>query len=371
MVEFSLGNNITVARLVLCHQSFGREGTVRNRVRIAGRIGILAFAVFFLAGCFGGSGAGTIDEGSTNAGPVFVALNMPDTVEAGASIAVSCSATDPEGDPMTYTWSTVLGEISGTGSSVTYTAPDMLYETIDYILVKINDSYKTTSQGIIMPPLDRSAYGYITIHVIPKDVVDPLSGIADNSIFLWPSKGVVKPGEDFEIYVYASIPADSPLYAVGKLALSMEANGSNPCDASEISLGDLFHDQIGEWTIIPQTEENCVTIVHNDEGLGVAGVQGVLAVFKMHVRSNWQGASPLVPAWGQLTFDPHFDTYMKVDFRLWSNLVSYYEPTVGYLNVFPYYQTAPFSPEDFMQFEHIGKDFGTGPSSKLLISVDS
>jgi len=45
------------------------------------------------------------------------------TVPPGGSTSVTCTATDPDGDPLTYGWQASLGTISGTGSSITWQAP--------------------------------------------------------------------------------------------------------------------------------------------------------------------------------------------------------------------------------------------------------
>ena len=53
------------------------------------------------------------------------------SLEAGASWAVpsgslqvTCTATDPDGDELSYNWSASGGNITGTGSEVTWTAPE-------------------------------------------------------------------------------------------------------------------------------------------------------------------------------------------------------------------------------------------------------
>ncbi len=48
-----------------------------------------------------------------------------DTIQVEQSIVITCTASDPDGDAKTYLWSVVNGSISGTGPSVTYTAPEV------------------------------------------------------------------------------------------------------------------------------------------------------------------------------------------------------------------------------------------------------
>lgn len=51
------------------------------------------------------------------------------TVPPGGGTTVTCTATDPDGDTLTYSWQASGGVISGSGSSVTWTAPmtEMMY----------------------------------------------------------------------------------------------------------------------------------------------------------------------------------------------------------------------------------------------------
>ena len=54
------------------------------------------------------------------------------------SIQVTCTASDPDGDELSYEWSTTGGDISGTGDAVNWTAPEEadMYE----ITVVVNDA---------------------------------------------------------------------------------------------------------------------------------------------------------------------------------------------------------------------------------------
>jgi hypothetical protein len=60
----------------------------------------------------------------TNNAPTITSLiaDMDWTTPAG-SLRVTCTASDPDGDEMTYEWSAAAGDISGTGAVVNWTAP--------------------------------------------------------------------------------------------------------------------------------------------------------------------------------------------------------------------------------------------------------
>jgi uncharacterized protein YfaS (alpha-2-macroglobulin family) len=51
--------------------------------------------------------------------PVINTFNVPDTARVGDTLTLYVTATDPDGDPLTYTWY-VNGTQIGTGSSVTW-----------------------------------------------------------------------------------------------------------------------------------------------------------------------------------------------------------------------------------------------------------
>jgi hypothetical protein len=64
----------------------------------------------------------TVEVG--NSAPVITSVTPGSaTVPPGGSTTVTCTATDADGDTLTYSWQASLGTISGTGSSVTWDAP--------------------------------------------------------------------------------------------------------------------------------------------------------------------------------------------------------------------------------------------------------
>ncbi len=67
-------------------------------------------------GCSGGGGG--------NSAPRINSLTAnPDTVQTGAESQTTCTATDQDGDALTYQWSCGAGEIAGNDANATFTAP--------------------------------------------------------------------------------------------------------------------------------------------------------------------------------------------------------------------------------------------------------
>jgi len=62
---------------------------------------------------------------SQNNQPAISSLTAdPDSVEVDSTSNLVCIATDPDGDNLIYTWETTAGTINGSGSNVTWVAPD-------------------------------------------------------------------------------------------------------------------------------------------------------------------------------------------------------------------------------------------------------
>ena len=77
---------------------------------------------------------GTVLIGSCapNNPPVISSLqSQHEWVELSGSSEVECVASDPDGDQLTYQWSTTGGDISGQGSAITWTAPNVC---ADYVI---------------------------------------------------------------------------------------------------------------------------------------------------------------------------------------------------------------------------------------------
>lgn len=62
---------------------------------------------------------------AVNQPPVIASLTAePQTVKKAMTSAIQCTASDPDGDKLSYAWSASRGKISGKGSAATWVAPD-------------------------------------------------------------------------------------------------------------------------------------------------------------------------------------------------------------------------------------------------------
>jgi hypothetical protein len=89
-------------------------------------VGLLTLALLIGGGC------------NVNTAPIIYSLTPSDTtVGPGDSSTISCSASDPNGDTLSYAWSVNGGAITGIGSTATWTAPET--EGNYYITVTVSD----------------------------------------------------------------------------------------------------------------------------------------------------------------------------------------------------------------------------------------
>lgn len=81
-----------------------------------------------------------------NQAPVISAVTpAPASILTGAASAITCAASDPDGDSLVYAWSAASGTISGSGSSITWTAPST--PGVYTITVVVTDGYGGSVQN--------------------------------------------------------------------------------------------------------------------------------------------------------------------------------------------------------------------------------
>ncbi len=117
---------------------------------------VIAVAMLITATVLGGGCAAPPTEPAPpepttkpNVAPVISSVTVePAELTYGESATISCVATDPDYDPFAYSWSASDGVITGTGSEVTWVAPDK--DGNFNIAVTITDSRGGQATGNVM-----------------------------------------------------------------------------------------------------------------------------------------------------------------------------------------------------------------------------
>lgn len=126
--------------------------------------------------------------GSGNGAPVVASLTaVSTTVAAGGLARLTISASDPDGDTLSYVWSSTVGVLSGTGTSVYWLAPSTpgVY-TVSCVVSDGADSTPGTRQMAAVHP------GTLKWVFTPSAVVNlPPAAAADGTVYAAASNGVL------------------------------------------------------------------------------------------------------------------------------------------------------------------------------------
>ena len=91
-----------------------RGGVTRNMLLIISAVIVAAVAVPLIM----------LNAASPNHQPVITSLEAEsERVPPSGSSQITCNATDPDGDTLSYEWTATGGDVSGTGEAVSWTAP--------------------------------------------------------------------------------------------------------------------------------------------------------------------------------------------------------------------------------------------------------
>ncbi len=172
-----------------------------------------------------------------NEPPTITKLSAkPSTIVIDHSATITCVASDPEGNPLTYSWSTTRGSISGTGDVVTWTAPGSVGQST--IEVTVNDEWGgTATRSVTVQVQGRK----LTRTMVP---VSSESGSIHSDGQLQPAWRVGDKPTNKGIRVFLSFPiskiTDVEEFGSAVLSIStLDQNGTPWAD-----LGSLYLDEV-------------------------------------------------------------------------------------------------------------------------------
>lgn len=113
------------------------------------QLGSYTISVAVADGWGGETSAQLVIDVMANQPPVIESLTATDMVVIfGNSTDITCVASDPDGDELAYSWDAAEGEISGDGSTVVWTAPDMCGEYVTVTVAVFDDRGAETSGAL-------------------------------------------------------------------------------------------------------------------------------------------------------------------------------------------------------------------------------
>jgi len=111
-----------------------------------------------------------------NSAPTITALDLPDSVDATNDATFTCTASDPDGDPLGYNWTVSAGLLqSKTGTAVVWTAPDTSGAATITVMVQDSSGASDTSSGTV------------TVNPITTTIIDWDGSVAAGGVRFWTS----------------------------------------------------------------------------------------------------------------------------------------------------------------------------------------
>jgi hypothetical protein len=127
---------------------------------------------------------------------IEVRANWPPTITSlvadadwtlpSGSIQVTCTASDPDGDELSYEWSTTGGDISGAGAVVNWTAPEEV--GIYHVTVVVTDGYSDEATKSVTPSVALGTPPIIEDLIVTADLYLRKSWFGYDYDVFWPGK---------------------------------------------------------------------------------------------------------------------------------------------------------------------------------------
>jgi len=145
--------------------------------------------------------------------PQLVSLSADrTTIGLGETITVAASATDSDGDALTYSWVATAGQITGAGSQITWTAPEEW--GTDYIRCEVNDGRGGTDYDSVSVRVQEDAPPSIASLSVQPSVIRATGGTATITAHVLDRTGTGVASAEASVSLGGSIVADLTLVRV-------------------------------------------------------------------------------------------------------------------------------------------------------------
>ena len=228
---------------------------------------IPSMIVLIFSGC---GGMNTVP--SINQSPTIISFtaNPQSPIEINQNTAITCSASDPDGDSLTYTWTTTGGIITGTGSAVTWTAP---FTRGNYtISCIVSDGMLNDTQSLTITVEDNSTYTLRDIGPAGGWVFYDKGYVSNGWRYLEAAPGTQDLGMQWSLYLYLATGATGTAIGAGQVNTTaiVTTQGSGDyaakfCDALLIEHNSIMYD---DWFLPSKDELNLMYINLKVEGFG-------------------------------------------------------------------------------------------------------
>ena len=238
-----------------------------RKSKIIFTIFILSMMIFVFSGC---GGINTLL--SINQSPIIsdFSTNPQSPIEINQSMTITCSASDPDGDSLTYTWTKTGGAITGTGSTLTWVAP---FTRGNYtISCIVSDGALNDTQSFTIAVEDNSVYNLRDIGPAGGWVFYDKGYISNGWRYLEAAPGGQDPGMQWSLYLYLATGTTDIAIGAGQVnttaIVATQGSGDYAAKFCDVFLTEYHSIMYDDWFLPSKDELNLMYNNLKSAGVG-------------------------------------------------------------------------------------------------------